>query len=96
MNSNMTIVQTTDGEIVTLAMTGELDEASCPELDRRLAEHCRPGARIVLDLRTLNFIDGAGIELLHRTSTRSTLEGWAFAVRTTGGRYLARRRPAAA
>ncbi len=96
MNSNLRIVQTTDGEIVTLAMTGELDEASCPELDRCLAEHCRPGARIVLDLRTLSFVDAAGVELLHRTSIRSTLEGWAFAVRTTGGRYLSRSRPAAA
>lgn len=95
MNSNLRIVQTTDGKIVTLAMTGELDEASCPELDRCLAEHCRPGASIVLDLRTLNFMDSAGVELLHRTSVRSTLEGWAFAVRTTGGRYLSRRARAA-
>jgi len=96
MTANLTIVQTTHGKIVTLAMTGELDAASCPELDRCLAEHCRPGARIVLDLRTLSFMDAAGVELLERTSARSTLEGWAFAVRTTGGRYLSRRRPAAA
>jgi anti-anti-sigma factor len=95
MNSNLRIVQITDGDIVTLAMTGELDEASCPELDRCLAQYCRPGARIVLDLRTLNFMDAAGVELLHRTSVRSTLEGWAFAVRTTGGRYLPRRARAA-
>ena len=49
----------------------------------------------MLDLRTLNFMDAAGVELLHRTSARSTLEGWAFAVRTTGGRYLSRRARAA-
>jgi anti-anti-sigma factor len=95
MNSNLRIDHTTDGDITTLVMTGELDEASCPTLDDCLAEHCRPGARIVLDLRTLNFMDAAGVELLHRTSTRSALEGWAFAVRTTGGRYLARRARAA-
>ena len=34
----------------------------------------------MLDLRTLNFMDSAGIALLQRTSVRSTLEGWAFAV----------------
>ena len=94
MTSTLRIVQTTDGEIVTLAPTGELDETSCPQLEQCLDEHCRPGARIVLDLRTLNFMDAAAVELLHRTSVRSTLEGWAFAVRTTGGRYLSARRAA--
>jgi anti-anti-sigma factor len=91
----MRIDQTTDEGITTLVMTGELDAASCSALDDCLAEHCHPGARIVLDLRSLNFMDAAGVELLHRTSTRSTLEGWAFAVRTTGGRYLSRRPRAA-
>ena len=95
MNANLRIDQTTDDGITTLVMTGELDEATCPALDECLAVHCRPGARIVLDLRSLNFMDSAGVELLHRTSGRSTLEGWAFAVRTTGGRYLSRRARAA-
>ena len=95
MNSNLRIDQTTDNDIVTLTPTGELDEASCPELERCLNGHCRPGARIVLDLRTLNFMDAAGVELLRRTSVRSALEGWAFAVRTTGGRYLSSRARAA-
>jgi anti-anti-sigma factor len=91
----MNIVKTSDGEIVILAPTGELDEAACPQLERCLDAHCGPGARIVLDLRGLNFLDAAGVELLHRTSARSALEGWAFAVRTTGGRYLSRRPRAA-
>lgn len=91
----MQIEQTTDGDIVTLAPSGELDEANCPALERCLDAHCRPGARVVLDLRGLNFMDAAAVELLQRTSVRATLEGWAFAVRTTGGRYLARRPRAA-
>ena len=91
----MQIDQTTDGDIVTLVPSGELDEASCPQLEQCLDAHCHPGARVVLDLRSLNFMDAAGVELLHRTSVRSTLEGWAFAVRTTGGRYLSRRPRAA-
>ena len=91
----MRIDQTNDGKIVTLAPTGELDEASCPQLEQCLDEHCHPGARFVLDLRALNFMDTAAIDLLHRTSARATLEGWAFVVRTTGGRYLARRPRAA-
>jgi anti-anti-sigma factor len=95
MNSTLRIAQSTERGIVTLAPSGELDEVSCPDLERCLGEHCRPGARIVLDLRALNFMDAAAVELLHRTSARATLEGWAFAVRTTGGRYLARRARAA-
>ena len=87
----MNIVLSTNGEIVTLVPTGELDETSCPQLEQCLSEHCRPGARIVLDLRSLNVLDAAGVALLQRTSVRSAREGWAFAVRTTGGRYVARR-----
>ena len=91
----MRIDQTTDGEIVTITPAGALDASSCPDLERCLDGHCRPGARIVLDLRTLNFMDASAVELLQRISARATLEGWAFAVRTTGGRYLARRARAA-
>jgi anti-anti-sigma factor len=88
MNSNLRIDVSTDRGIQTVSLSGELDEASCPDLEDCLTGHCRPGARIVVDLRSLNFMDSAGVELLHRTSVRSALEGWAFAVRTTGGRYL--------
>ena len=91
MNSNLRIAQTTEGDITTLAVSGELDEASCPALADCLARHCRPGARIVLDLRPLNFMDCAGIELIHGAYVRSSLEGWAFAVMTAGERYIARR-----
>src|SRR5215210_4237335 len=95
MNSTLRIVQTTEGDIVTLAMTGELDEAGCPALADCLAGHCRPGARVVLDMRELSFMDGAGMELLHDAYVRSSLEGWAFAVMTPGERYVARRAAAA-
>jgi len=91
MKTNLRISDTTDGDITTLAVTGELDEVSCPDLADCLKGHCRPGARIVLDLRGLNFMDGAGLELLHRAYLHSSLEGWTFAVMTTGERYIARR-----
>jgi len=91
MNSNLRIDETTEGDLTTLAVGGELDEGGCVRLADRLARHCRPGARIVLDLRPLNFMDGAGMELIHDAYVRSTLEGWTFAVMTTGERYIARR-----
>jgi anti-anti-sigma factor len=90
MNSNLHIDVSTDRGIHTVSLTGELDEASCPDLDDCLAGHSGPGARVVVDLRRLNFMDAAGVALLQRASVRSALEGWAFAVRTTGGRYLSR------
>jgi len=91
MSPTLQIIPTTERGKVILEITGELDETSCGALDECLAEHGRPGARIVLDLRSLNFIDASGVALLHRISNRSSDEGWAFAVRTTGGRYLASR-----
>jgi anti-anti-sigma factor len=91
MRTNLRIDHTTEGDITTLAVAGELDEASCPVLSDCLAGHCRPGARIVLDLRGLNFMDTAGMDLIHGAYVRSSLEGWTFAVMTTGERYIARR-----
>ena len=91
MRTNFRIDETHRDDITTLTVHGELDEAACPALGDRLAGHCRPGARIVLDLRELNFMDSAGMELIHRAYVRSSLEGWTFAVMTTGERYIARR-----
>ena len=90
MNSTLRIDVSIDGDIATLAMSGELDEASCPTLGDCLDRHRRPGARILLDMRGLNFVDAAGLELLTRYYVESSLEGWTFAVMTTGERYIAR------
>jgi anti-anti-sigma factor len=96
VKGNLQITETVDGDIVTLALSGELDEASCPTLARCLGGCCRPGARVIVDLRPLNFMDTAGVELLHEASVRSSAEGWTFAVMTTGERYISRRPRAAA
>ena len=76
--------------IHTVSITGELDEGSCADLAECLNECRGPGARVLLDLRALNFMDRAGLELLDRTYVESALEGWTFAVITTGERYVAR------
>jgi anti-anti-sigma factor len=90
MNSTLRIDVSTDGDIATLAMSGELDEAACSMLGDCLDRHRRPGARVLLDMRGLNFVDTAGLELLSRLYVESSLEGWTFAVMTTGERYIAR------
>jgi hypothetical protein len=41
-------------------------------------------------MRRLNFIDTAGLDLLTSLYVESSLEGWTFAVMTSGERYIAR------
>ena len=90
MNSTLRLDVSINDGIHTVSIAGELDEASCADLARCLGECRGPGARVLLDLRALNFMDRAGLELLDRTYVESALEGWTFAVITTGERYLAR------
>ena len=94
MNSTLRIDHAIDNDIHTVSLSGELDEASCSELAECLGGCRRPGARVLLDLRALNFMDGAGLALLERTYVESALEGWTFAVMTPGERYIARARAA--
>src|SRR5215212_3759676 len=42
MNSTLRIDVSTDGDIATLEISGELDEAACPALGDCLARHRRP------------------------------------------------------
>ena len=90
MNSTLRLDVSINDGIHTVSIAGELDEGSCGQLSACL-DGCRgPGARVLLDLRSLNFMDSAAVELLDRTYAQSTLEGWTFAVITTGERYVAR------
>jgi anti-anti-sigma factor len=90
MNSTLRLDVSTNDGIHTVSIAGELDEGSCQELSDCLGRCKAPGARVLLDLRDLNFMDGAGLALLDRVYVESALEGWTFAVITTGERYLAR------
>jgi anti-anti-sigma factor len=90
MNSTLRLDVSINDGIHTVSIAGELDEASCADLTDCLAGCRQPGARVLLDLRELSFMDSAGLELLDRTYVESSLEGWTFAVITTGERYLAR------
>jgi anti-anti-sigma factor len=90
MNSTLRLDVSINDGIHTVSIAGQLDERSCGELAACIAGCRAPGARVLLDLRALNFMDRAGLELLDRTYVESSLEGWTFAVITTGERYLAR------
>lgn len=60
------------GTTTQLAVEGELDLASCPELRRQTEAALRGGPeRVVIDLRDVTFIDSTGINALLRLRTRA-------------------------
>jgi len=62
-----------DGQTAHIAPSGELDIASAPELERAIAEEtAAPGARLVLDLRELTFMDSSGLRTLAQTNAQAS------------------------
>jgi anti-sigma B factor antagonist len=54
-----------DGPRGSVALTGELDIATAPQLERRLSELFGEGlSQLVLDLRRLAFIDSTGLRVV--------------------------------
>ena len=56
-------VDSGDGSIV-LKLRGELDMASAPELEQAVMPRLHDGAWVVLDLRSLDFIDSSGLRVV--------------------------------
>ena len=65
---------------MTLALQGELDLASGACLAVRLADEGRRGARVVVDLTGLDFIDSAGMGVLQRAAQWAGEEGWELSI----------------
>ena len=76
MLSTLEIHERRDSDAVVLALQGELDYCSGAGLAVKLADAGRRGARIVVDLTELEFIDSAGMGVLHRASKWAGEEGW--------------------
>jgi anti-sigma B factor antagonist len=63
----------------SLRLAGELDIATVPHLGDAVGSALDGGAeRIVLDLRSLRFIDSSGLRQLILLNDRSRTEGWAL------------------
>jgi anti-sigma B factor antagonist len=67
---------TADGRRV-IALCGELDLSTAPQLKERLAGN----VATFLDLSDLSFIDSTGIHVVATTAQRAQSEGWEFTVR---------------
>lgn len=61
--------------VVGLVVTGEIDLASAPELERNLRNAHVRGRLIVLDLRGVSFCDSTGLHLILRANQRARDEG---------------------
>lgn len=68
---------------VRLSLIGELDVAVVDRLRHRLASVARPGARVVIDLSELSFIDSAGLNVIITGLREAEREGWELRIEPT-------------
>lgn len=65
-----------NGAAAVVAVSGELDLASGPELEAQLDQLTGPGVQlVVIDLRALDFMDSTGLSILVRAHQRLAGEG---------------------
>ncbi len=78
----LTIEQVADRRGVVLELSGELDLATAPQLDRQLGRlgPVQPG-RLLIDLRGLEFMDSAGLTSIVRAQNRADASGHSFCLR---------------
>jgi anti-sigma B factor antagonist len=56
---------TTQGEIVTLAVSGPIDASNANDFRRAIAEAFEHGARLVIDLTAVDYLVSAGVSVLY-------------------------------
>jgi anti-sigma B factor antagonist len=65
-----------NGATAVVAVSGELDLASGPELERELDRLAGPETKlVVIDLRQLDFMDSTGLSIIVRAHQRMANEG---------------------
>ena len=81
MQSDFRAETHTTGRVTTVTVSGELDLVSSPtleaELERATGSDCDV---VVVDLRTLDFMDSTGLHVLFKGYQRAQESGRAFAV----------------
>jgi anti-sigma B factor antagonist len=71
-----------EGDTLLVVLSGELDLASAPDLERELqaGEQIAP-TRLVIDLSGLGFMDSTGLQALLRARERANEAGYALSLR---------------
>jgi anti-sigma B factor antagonist len=76
VSTDLSIQRRDDDRGVVLALFGELDVVSAPELAATLDEVlAQPHARVMLDLNGLRLVDSAGVSVLIRAKQRAEADG---------------------
>jgi len=74
-----------------LTLRGELDLATAPELEQLVNEHLDAGQEVVVDLRSLEFMDSSGIRVLVAAHARAGRNATRFfVVRPAAGSAVAK------
>lgn len=78
---SLTVSQHRDGDQVTIAVAGELDMHTAPDLDDALTEVIDGGAqRVVVDMTDLAFLDSTGLSTILAGHQRISARGGALAL----------------
>lgn len=81
MQSNFSVDVRDGDHAVLIGVSGELDLASSPELERELERATASDLELlVIDLRKLEFMDSTGLSVLVRAHQKATQSGKRFAI----------------
>ena len=81
MQSNFRVDVHDDDEAVLIGVSGELDLASSPELERELDRGTASDVKLlIIDLRELEFMDSTGLSVLVRAHQKAMQSGKRFAI----------------
>ena len=69
---------------VVIVASGEIDLWSAPEVKAALATHGTRADAVVLDLRSVSFMDSSGLGLIVEANQRARKHGFRFAVAVGG------------
>jgi anti-sigma B factor antagonist len=76
-HASFEIDTTSDAETGRLALSGELDLATVPRVERAVGAMLAQGVRtLIVDLSGLGFIDSSGLRLFVILHQRAVAEGW--------------------
>lgn len=78
LDPELQVTVTREGDVVVVAVRGELDAASTPDMQARLDAEAASGAPLVLDLLECEFVDSTGLHAI--IDARAAVEG-------AGGRF---------
>jgi anti-anti-sigma factor len=78
--TNFSLRESAGAEGVRIELVGELDLSVAGRLRDRLDELAQPGAKVVLDLSQLDFIDSSGINVIVTYHRQASQDGWTLLV----------------